>query len=178
MNCKNSIKHKCPNVKKNLDFSQKKRRAGNAMELPKSIMGKIRICEERKGGDNIHMQIPERGVSQRRLDETAAWLASYSICQTMLELAKAPQEENDGQTPRSRAGECVMLTMRMREIERALRSLPMGKERLVLELHYLQGTPVERCAEQLYVSRATAYRLKRRGLAMLAARENRSAAHA
>lgn len=45
------------------------------------------------------MQIPERGVSQRRLDETAAWLASYSICQTMLELAKAPQEENDGKRP-------------------------------------------------------------------------------
>lgn len=124
------------------------------------------------------MQIPEYGVSQRRLDEMAAWLAVYPIYQTMLELAKAPPDEDGTREPRSRTGECVMLTMRMREIERAVRSLPMGKARMVLELHYLHNIPVERCAEQLYVSRATAYRLKRRGLAMLAVRENRSAAHA
>lgn len=72
----------------------------------------------------------------------------------------------------------VLLRMRMREIENLLGDLPVGDARLLLELHYLRGCSVERCAERLGISRATAFRLKRRGLALVAARKNRMARHA
>lgn len=72
----------------------------------------------------------------------------------------------------------VLVRMRMREIEGLLGDLPVGNARLLLELHYLRGCSVERCAERLGISRATAYRLKRRGLALIAAKKNREARHA
>ena len=72
----------------------------------------------------------------------------------------------------------VLVRMRMREIEGLLGDLPVGNARLLLELHYLRGYSVERCAERLAISRATAYRLKRRGLSLVAAKKNREARHA
>lgn len=76
------------------------------------------------------------------------------------------------------AGECLLLQLRMREIERSVRGLPMCRERVLLDMHYLAGESMERCAELLGVSRATAYRLKRRGLALLAAQQKGFSAHA
>ena len=111
---------------------------------------------------------------ERNAKKTAEQLAAYQTYEKMLK-ATALREEEGG---RERTGERVMLTMRMREIERLLRELPIGNVRLLLELHYLQGMSVEGCAAQMGISRATAFRLKQRGLCMVAARTNRLADHA
>ncbi len=67
------------------------------------------------------------------------------------------------------AGEQAMLTLRMREVERAVQRLPIGDERLVIELHDLGGLSLEACAERLGISRSTVYRCRRRALERLEA---------
>ena len=109
----------------------------------------------------------ESGTGRRRLDEAAQRLSEYQIYRKMLAVSSELSEE---ETERSRTVDCVMLRMKMRDIERSLRALPPGDARMLLELHYLGGLSIERCADRLYVSRATAYRLKNRGLALWAER--------
>ncbi|MBR6709460.1 MAG: sigma-70 family RNA polymerase sigma factor [Clostridia bacterium] len=110
----------------------------------------------------------ERRVGRRRLDEAASRLSEYQMYRKMLAVANALNAEDE--TEHNRAVDCVMLRMKMRDIERSLRALPPCDARMLLELHYLGGMSIEHCAEQLYVSRATAYRLKNRGLALWAER--------
>ena len=119
----------------------------------------------------------QKQKEKRKNSEIEKKLKSYRIYKTMLGLAQQEREAGEDDFRPNRAGERVLLTLRMREIERSLHALPMERERLLLELHYLEGHSVERCAEMLYISRATAYRLKRRGLEMLAAGENDRARH-
>lgn len=110
----------------------------------------------------------ESRAGRRRLDAAARRLSEYQMYRKMLAVAAEPPDPDE--IERSRAVDCVLLRMKMREIERSLRELPPGDARMLLELHYLGGLSIERCAERLYVSRATAYRLKNRGLALWAER--------
>lgn len=71
------------------------------------------------------------------------------------------------------AEDAAMLRLRMREVERSVGALPMGDERLVIELHDLGGASMERCAEQMGISRSTVYRLRRRAIARLDAAARR-----
>ena len=110
----------------------------------------------------------ESKAGRRGLDEAARQLSEYQMYRKMLTVASELNEENTD--ARNRTVDCVMLRMKMRDIERSLRQLPPGDERMLLELHYLSGLSIEHCADRLYVSRATAYRLKNRGLALWAER--------
>ena len=65
-----------------------------------------------------------------------------------------------------------------RELEQEVRALPVGRERLILELHYFEGNSIEGCAELMGVSRSTAFRIHRRALGMLEFRERVCALHA
>lgn len=95
-------------------------------------------------------------------------LEQYRTYQAMLALADQPVRTSDR----------VLISMRIREIEREVRALPVGRERLLLELHYFEGHSIEHCAELMQVSRATAFRLRRRAFALLAENEQRRAIHA
>ncbi len=48
---------------------------------------------------------------------------------------------------------------RVEEVESLLELLRPSKEFTLLYLHYAEGIPVEKCAEYMYVSRSTAYRI-------------------
>ena len=65
-----------------------------------------------------------------------------------------------------------------RELESEVRALPVGRERLILELHYFEGNSIEACAELMGISRSTAFRIHRRALELLAFRERLREMHA
>lgn len=58
---------------------------------------------------------------------------------------------------------------KMYEIRHFLMSLPNSDEKLLLYYHYIKGEPIERCGELLDLSRSSAFRLKKRALAIAAA---------
>ncbi|MBQ8396734.1 MAG: hypothetical protein IJX53_00875 [Clostridia bacterium] len=111
---------------------------------------------------------PINSETNRKQELIAKRLEQYRTYQTMLALRDQPV----------RASDRVLIGMRVREIEREVRALPVGRERLLLELHYFEGHSIERCAELMYISRATAFRVRRRAFALLAENEQRRAIHA
>ena len=106
--------------------------------------------------------------SNRNAEAILERLGQYRTYRAMLALTEQPM----------RAGDRVLITMRMREIEREVRALPISRERLLLELHYFEGHSIEHCAELMQVSRATAFRLRRRAVTALERQAKLRALHA
>jgi hypothetical protein len=49
------------------------------------------------------------------------------------------------------------------QVKEFIEALPIEPDKKkMLELHYLHGYTVERCADQLYLSRSTAFRVKKK----------------
>ncbi len=65
-------------------------------------------------------------------------------------------------------GEDVLLQARAYEIRTRVMALPPCPEKLFLSLHFLRGHAVEKCAELMDISRSTAFRLKKKGIALFA----------
>ena len=68
-------------------------------------------------------------------------------------------------------GDVSMARARMFEVRQFILSLKNSDEKLLLYYHYVRGESVERCGELLGISRAGAYRLKRRALILAAKRD-------
>lgn len=66
-------------------------------------------------------------------------------------------------------GERPLARAKMYEIRHFLMSLPNSDDKLLLYYHYIKGEPIERCAELFGVSRSSAFRMKKRALAVAAA---------
>lgn len=69
---------------------------------------------------------------------------------------------------RATTGEDVFLQAKQYAIRRRIYDLANCPEKLFLDLHYLRGHSVERCAELMDISRRTAFRLKKRAIALFA----------
>ncbi len=67
---------------------------------------------------------------------------------------------------RRATGEDAFLQARAYEIKNMVLALPPCPEKLFLNLHYLRGHAVEKCAELMDISRSTAFRLKKRAIAL------------
>lgn len=94
-----------------------------------------------------------------------SFLESYRTCRKICDSYKA--EYDAGIIPISEADdrERVYRSCRRRcdQVKEFIDSLSIELEKKkMLELHYLYGYTVERCADQLYLSRSTAFRIKKR----------------
>ena len=109
-------------------------------------------------------------VSAEELKAAEDYLKSYRMNGKLLRLERYEKEyfhRNDecdyeafGETPLARA--------RMYEVRHVINSLVNCDEKLLLYYHYVKGEPVERCGELLGISRSSAFRMKKRGHAMVA----------
>ncbi len=106
--------------------------------------------------------------SKQNTDAVIRRLMLYRTYQTMLSLSDVTMLGCDR----------VQTERLARELEQEVRALPVGRERLILELHYFEGNSIEACAELMGVSRSTAFRIHRRALGMLAFREQLREMHA
>jgi len=106
--------------------------------------------------------------TNRNTKATAKRLELYRVYQTMLGLCDQPMRGSDR----------ALIELRVGELEREVQALPVGRERMILVLHYFEGNSIERCAELMDVSRSTAFRIHRRALEMLNFNERLRAMHA
>ena len=108
-------------------------------------------------------------ISAEAIRQIEDYLKGYQFYQKLLRLdryekayfgASEWETESPGELPLARA--------RMFEIRHAIMGIPNCEEKLLLYYHFIKGEPVERCAELLGVSRSSAFRMKKRALAIAA----------
>lgn len=100
-------------------------------------------------------------MSEKETSRGAQMLAEYLLWEKQ-QKANRYEREFFG---RATTGEDAFLQARMYEIRTLWARLPACPEKLFLNLHFFRGHTVEKCAELMGVSRSTAFRLKRRGIA-------------
>lgn len=107
-----------------------------------------------------------------RLETVRSYLESYLIFSKMLDLRQCEEKEVSGDEAETKkaaiAYEIVCIKTRMREIEDFIENLSTSTRwsecKIFLRYHYVLGYTVEECSEKMYVSRSTAYRLKKQAL--------------
>ena len=88
-------------------------------------------------------------------------LLSYSVCEKFLqsqEYAKDFFNPYDTQ----KVSKKEQYEARMNVVESLIQLLEPSDEYTLLHLHYIKGIPVEKCAECMFVSRSTAFRMLKR----------------
>ena len=78
----------------------------------------------------------------------------------MYEKSRGLVSEWDVESP----NELFLARARMFDVRHAIMGLPNSDEKLFLYFHYIKGESVERCGDMLGVSRATAFRVKKRAV--------------
>ena len=119
--------------------------------------------KERKGKHDI-------SISEAKLREAEDYLKGYMMNRKLFRLEGYEKKrgicsEWDEVLP----GELPLARARMFEVRHAIMSMPNGDEKLFLYYRYIKGETVERCGELLGVSRAGAFRLRRRAIELFAA---------
>ena len=107
---------------------------------------------------------------KEKIEEIENYLKGYAFGAKLLRLEKyeknyfgrrgTQEEESFGEAPLARA--------RMFEIRHFIMDMKSSDEKLLLYFHYIKCEPVEKCAELLGISRSSAFRMKRRALALAA----------
>ena len=105
-----------------------------------------------------------------------SYLESYLIYSKMLDMRVCEEglssSEDEEKRRAAAAYEIVCIKTRMREIEEFIEKLKIDGKwlecKIFLKYHYIFGYTIEECSEKMYVSRSTAYRLKKRALKIAA----------
>jgi len=98
------------------------------------------------------------------LQKAKDFLASYAFHQKCLKASRYESEFFGAES----SGDEVFISARLFEVREFVASLPNCPEKLFLSCHYLRGHSVEKCAELMDMSLRSAYRLKKRALALAA----------
>ena len=100
------------------------------------------------------------------------YLKGYSFNKKLLRLDRYERDYfgRNAETDIEYYGEVPLARARMFEVRHFVMSLENSEEKLLLYYHYIRGEPVERCAELLGVSRASAFRMKNRALILAASK--------
>ena len=125
--------------------------------------------------EGVMRALPIRATAMNtkgKLETARSYLESYLIFSKMLDLRKCEEDAaSDEDAEKKRAAlayEIVCIKTRMREIEDFIDGLQIDGKwfecKIILRYHYILGYTVEECAEKMYVSRSTAYRLKKKAL--------------
>lgn len=89
-------------------------------------------------------------------------LLSYSVCEKFL---KSQEYAKDFFNPydTQKVSKQEQYEARMNVVESLLQLLEPSNEYTLLHLHYIKGIPIEKCAECMSISRATGFRMLKRG---------------
>lgn len=103
-------------------------------------------------------------TQEEKIKQAKEFLCSYALHQKWL---NASRYERDyfGATP---SGDEIFLQAKLFRVRDFIASLPNSPEKLFLNCHYIRGHSVEKCAELMDLSTRSAYRLKKRALALAA----------
>lgn len=110
----------------------------------------------------------EKDMDKALLAEAENTLREYGLLEKQLKASRYEREFFGAKS----TGEEAFWQARQYAIRKRIYDLPNCPEKLFLNFHYLRGHSVERCAELMDISRRTAFRLKKRALALFSAHKN------
>lgn len=110
-------------------------------------------------------------ISQEEINKVNIFLKGYGIYRSFLRMDRYEKDffEYDS-TLDEIGGDLSMARARMFEVRHFILSLDNCDEKLLLYFHFVRGESVERCGELLGISRTSAFRLKKKALALAARR--------
>ena len=112
-------------------------------------------------------------ISREEINKVNNFLKGYRTYRSFLTAERYEKEFFGGDRSLDGiGGDLSMARARMFEVRHFIMSLCNSDEKLLLYFHYVRGESVERCGELLGISRTSAFRLKKKALA-LAARTQR-----
>ena len=106
-------------------------------------------------------------LTSEEIKITENFLKSYALNQKLLRLDRYERKffgANDKDT--EGLSETKLARPRMYDVRHFIMSLPNSDEKLLLYYHYVRGETVEKCGELLGISRAGAFRLRKRALCL------------
>ena len=101
------------------------------------------------------------------LEKMKDFLSGYKLSRDLLELEKYEREFlRSREWASERPGDISLARAKMFEVRHFILSLPNSNEKILLYLHYIDCEPIERCGSIMSISRSSAFRLKKRALAL------------
>ena len=122
--------------------------------------------------EDMSTDIGELGAARRYLED-------YAVAVRMLRLCREDRRERERLARDANlditfygviGGNEAFWLNRTREVREFINSLPYRNCKMMLFYHYICGMTVEKCAEELDISRRSAFRLKKTALAVAAKR--------
>ena len=102
-----------------------------------------------------------------QIEEMKNYLSGYKLYRDLLELEKYEREFlRSREWSSERPGDLTLARIKMFEIRNFILNLPNSNEKILLYLHYIDCEPIERCGDIMDISRSSAFRLKRKALAL------------
>lgn len=116
-------------------------------------------------------------INTQEIEEMRNYLSGYKLARDLLALDKYEREfirSREWET--ERPGDVSLSRVKMFEIRHFILNLPNSNEKILLYLHYIDCEPIERCGSIMGISRSSAFRLKKKALALAYAhRKNNNA---
>jgi len=105
--------------------------------------------------------------SHYKIEEMKNYLSGYKLYRDLLELEKYEREFlRSRKWANERPGDLTLARAKMFEIRHFILGLPNSNEKILLYLHYIDCEPIERCGNIMNISRSSAFRLKRKAIAL------------
>lgn len=102
------------------------------------------------------------------------YLAGYKLARDLLSLDKYEREFiRSKEWESERPGDISLSRVKMFEIRHFILALPNSNEKILLYLHYIDCEPIERCGNIMGISRSSAFRLKKKALALACASQDK-----
>lgn len=102
-------------------------------------------------------------ISPQEIEDIKIYLGEYLLTKQMIAVSRYERrfadDETDIDADDSPGGDEALWRAKMLEIRRFIMSLSADSKRLILYYHFIRNQPIEKCAEYLGVSRATAFRI-------------------
>ena len=109
------------------------------------------------------------------IEEMKNYLSGYKLYRDLLELEKYEREFlRSREWSSERPGDLTLARVKMFEIRNFILSLPNSNEKILLYLHYIDCEPIERCGNIMGISRSSAFRLKKKALALACSKQKQS----
>lgn len=106
-------------------------------------------------------------ITKEQLDLIENYLKSYRFCRRLMAMKNYEDKYFDTMEWESESPvEFTVAKAKMYEVRHFILGIKNSNEKLLLYYHYVRCDSVEKCAELLGISRSSAFRLKKKALAL------------